>query len=391
MSGSGMGVLPSPDGRRHKHHGHPVWAAVITVLLLAAAALVAGIVASPSQLSTGTGTGSNGTGSGSNGIGSRSGGSASPGVAAATPAACTSGTCYIRVNVATLWVSPSYPRAVDAPALASPADPAKWVSQMTVAQKLWLVGKVETQALYGTKVTVIGHSGTAWTKVAVPSQPTNRDSRGYPGWVPTRQLTSTAPASPATTAVVRSATLWLWSSWSATGFSGSHVMQVSYDTRLPVVRSTATYVLVQLIGGRQVALRPSGVVLHKAGTSWGATGAKVVAEARKFIGLQYLWGGTSAYGYDCSGFTYSVYHAYGVTISRDADQQAVHGTAVARSSLRPGDLVFYRGSPGGMIGHVGMYVGNGNIINAPETGVGVRIDPVSRYPYYAGARRYLAS
>ena len=66
---------------------------------------------------------------------------------------------------------------------------------MTVAQKLWLVGRLETQALYGTKVTVTGHDGTEWTKVAIPSQPTNRDPRGYPGWVPTRQLTATAPAS----------------------------------------------------------------------------------------------------------------------------------------------------------------------------------------------------
>ena len=78
------------------------------------------------------------------------------------------------------------------------------------------------------------------------------------------------------------------------------------------------------------------------------------------------------------------------TLSRDADQQASHGTAVARASLRPGDLVFFRGSPGGMISHVGLYVGNGNMINAPQTGVGVRVDPVSRYPYYAGARRYLS-
>jgi gamma-D-glutamyl-L-lysine dipeptidyl-peptidase len=309
---------------------------------------------------------------------------------AAAPAPCTSGTCYVAVNVATFWVSPTYRRAVDWPARSNPADPAKWVASMTVQQKLWLVGKLETQALYGTPVTVTGHYGTEWTKVVIPSQPTNRDSRGYPGWVPTRQLTRTAPASAPASAVVRSRSAWLWSSWTSTGVAGTHVMQVSYDTRLPVVRSTPAYVVVSLIGGRQVAVPRSNVVLHTWGTVWGISQAKVVAEARKFTGLQYLWAGTSGFGYDCSGFTYSLYHAYGRTLSRDADQQAMHGTAVTRASLLPGDLVFYRESPSGPIGHVGLYIGNGNIIDSPQTGVAVRIEPVSAYPYYAGARRYLS-
>jgi cell wall-associated NlpC family hydrolase len=289
-----------------------------------------------------------------------------------------------------LWANPTYRRAVDWPARANPADPAKWVVSMTVQQKLWLVGKLETQALYGTKVKVTGHYGTDWTKVAVTSQPTNRDSRGYPGWVPTRQLTATAPASTPVSAVVRSRTAWLWSSWTSTTVAGTHVMQVSYGTRLPVLRSTPVYAVVSLIGGRQAAVRRSAVVLHTWGTTWGVTRAKVVTEARKFTGLPYLWAGTSGFGYDCSGFTYSLYHAYGRTLSRDADQQAVHGTPVARASLLPGDLVFFRDSPSGPIGHVGMYVGNGNMIDSPQTGVVIRIEPVSAYPYYAGARRYLS-
>jgi gamma-D-glutamyl-L-lysine dipeptidyl-peptidase len=313
-----------------------------------------------------------------------------PAVVAAAPAPCASGTCWVAVNVATLWVKPSYPRAIDWPALANPADPRRWVASMSVAQKRWLVGKLETQALYGTTVTVVGHDGAAWTRVASPSQPTNRDHRGYPGWVPTRQLTSTAPAKTGMSAVVRSPTAWLWSQWGSAGVAGSRVMQVSYGTRLPVVAASASYVEVSMIGGRNVALRPGTVILHKAGAAWGATRARVLAEAKKFLGLQYLWAGTSSYGYDCSGFTYSIYRGYGVPLSRDADQQAVHGTPVARSALLPGDLVFFRSSPAGPISHVGMYAGGGNMIDAPHTGAPVRIDPVSAFPYYAGARRYLA-
>ena len=71
-----------------------------------------------------------------------SGAVAAPRVAQSRPQPCSHGTCWVAVNVATLWVSPSYPRSVDAPALANPAHPGQWVAHMTVAQKRWLVGKL---------------------------------------------------------------------------------------------------------------------------------------------------------------------------------------------------------------------------------------------------------
>jgi gamma-D-glutamyl-L-lysine dipeptidyl-peptidase len=170
---------------------------------------------------------------------------------------------------------------------------------MTYAQKLWLVGKIDTQALYDTKVTVIGHwtaaDGERWTQVAVPSQSTLKDSRGYPGWVPAGQLTRTAPATATTTAEVRSPTAHLWSSWTSSGVGGSQVMKVSYGTQFPVLQATTSYVEVAMIGGRQVALRPSAVRLRVNGTSWGATRDKFVADAKQFLGLQYLWAGTSGW------------------------------------------------------------------------------------------------
>ena len=373
--------------RERKAHRWRALAGLITGLIVVAGAISAGI-AYVSGSPAGGGTSARGAAGMTVGGAPRAAGG--PAAASAAPARCGSGTCSVAVNVATLWVSPTYRRAVDWPARANPADPGRWVAAMTVAQKLWLVGKLETQALYGTKVTVTGHDGTEWTKVAIPSQPTNRDPRGYPGWVPTRQLTATAPASTPVSVVIRTRTAWLWSSWTSTGVAGTHVMRVSYDTRLPVLLSTPAYAVVSLIGGRQAAVRRGDAVLHTWGTAWGVTRAKVVAEARKFTGLQYLWAGTSGFGYDCSGFTYSAYHAYGRTLSRDADQQAVHGTPVARTSLLPGDLVFFRDSPSGPIGHVGIYVGNGNMIDSPQTGAAIRIEPVSAYPYYAGARRYLS-
>jgi len=126
------------------------------------------------------------------------------------------------------------------------------------------------------------------------------------------------------------AAAWLWSDPKAAGVGGTKAMQASYDASLPVVQATTIYVEVKLIGGRNVAVRRGDVVLRAAGASWGATRAKVVAQARKFVGLSYLWAGTSGFGFDCSGFTYSMYLAYGVTLPRDADH-ALLGLAAQRT------------------------------------------------------------
>jgi cell wall-associated NlpC family hydrolase len=138
-------------------------------------------------------------------------------------------------------------------------------------------------------------------------------------------------------------------------------------------------------------LRRAAVALHDAGAAWPPlTGARLVAEARRFLGLQYLWAGTSGFGYDCSGFTHSVSRALGTTIPRDADDQMTAGRRVAtRGRLRAGDLVFFRDSSGS-IHHVGMYVGDGKMIHAPRTGIPVSIVSLGTQPYaseFAGGRR----
>jgi cell wall-associated NlpC family hydrolase len=326
------------------------------------------------------------------GTGSAAATAASSAAVKLAPCAAAASTCWVSVNVATVWVDPSFPRPVDQRSLGNPPDVPGWIAAMTVSQKRWLEGRLETQAPYGTKVTVTGHDGTTWTKVAIPSQPTNRDPRGYPGWIPTRQLTGTAPGHAAKTALIRWRAAWLWSSWGIAGVTGTRVVQVSYGTRLPVADATpgASYVLVTMLDGRKLALPRQVLSLHTEGTTWGATRAKVVAEARKFLGLPYLWAGTSGFGFDCSGFTYSVYRTFGISLPRDADRQAVHGTPVSAAGLLPGDLVFFRGSATGPIIHVGMYVGGGDMIDAPHTGAGVRVESVWSFGGYAGARRYLS-
>jgi cell wall-associated NlpC family hydrolase len=312
---------------------------------------------------------------------------AEPGAAAATTAASPP-TRWIAVSVATLWVKPGIARSVDAPACANPADPRTWVAGMSVAQKRWLVGRLETQALYGTRVYLLATSG-AWSKVAVAGQPTPRNRLGYPGWLPTRQLTAAAPQTVARTAIVRRRAVWLWESSDLTG----RVLELSYGTRLPAANSTASSVEVIMLDGRHLFVRRSVVALHTPGSAWPTlTGARLVAQARVFLGLQYLWAGTSGFGCDCSGLTHSVYRALGTTIARDADAQYAKGARIAlRSSLRLGDLVFFRNASG-RIHHVGIYVGDGTMIHAPATGQAVKLTSIYSEPYlseFAGGRRFV--
>jgi cell wall-associated NlpC family hydrolase len=301
---------------------------------------------------------------------------------------------WVDVAVANLWSEPDRVRPLDAPSVANPVDMGTWLASMTTDDRLWLVGRLVTQALYGDPVTVVDSAG-AWTRVVVPRQPSSLDARGYPGWLPTAQLASVAPpaagdgAGDGDAVVTRpAATLHDADDPQRT------LMELSFDTRLPVLAADAGWVSVGTPGGGRGRLAAADVAVTGA-TTRPPTGEEVVGTAEQFLGVPYLWGGTSGPAWDCSGLTSAVYAAHGVVIPRDADDQAAAGTAVDEGDLRPGDLLFYAtGADRESIHHVGIYVGDGRMIQAPATGRKVETVPVDRPGLAAefwGARRYLPS
>ncbi|MGW0080461.1 NlpC/P60 family protein [Streptomyces sp. NPDC003393] len=110
--------------------------------------------------------------------------------------------------------------------------------------------------------------------------------------------------------------------------------------------------------------------------------AAAVAYAYQKLGSPYVWGATGPDAFDCSGLAQAAYRAAGISLPRTTYAQINAGRRVARSDLRPGDLVFFYSG----ISHVGIYVGNGRMIHAPNPSAPVRLAPIDQMPF-AGATR----
>lgn len=274
----------------------------------------------------------------------------------------------IDVSVATLWRAPGIARTMDAPALANPVDLDRWTRSLgTTASRAWLDSRVVSQALYGERVAVLAVRGR-WAKVVVRDQPTPLDRRGYPGWLPIRQLTGGySDAGPKRVVLSRTVVLYL----------RGRTLQLSYGTKLPVTGTDAR--------GNWLVRTPDGsgwVARNSLRTAPAPTGASIVAAAERFRGLRYLWGGVSAWGFDCSGLVWDVFRAHGMTVPRDTGPQSRAGRRVPAGGLRRGDLVFY-GSPAT---HVAIVAGRGTMIESPDSAHRVRLVPLR--PGFTAARRY---
>ena len=136
------------------------------------------------------------------------------------------------------------------------------------------------------------------------------------------------------------------------------------------------------IGGKSTGVTPSASALQ------GVSAQQIIETAKKYLGVPYVWGGSTPKGFDCSGFVQYVFMHHGISLPRTSSQQYKVGTYIKRADLKPGDLVFF-GTTG--VSHLGIYIGDNQFIHASSS-KGVIITSLSNSYWavrYYGARRVL--
>ncbi|ADB32179.1 NLP/P60 protein [Kribbella flavida DSM 17836] len=270
-----------------------------------------------------------------------------------------------KVPVSTVWTSPDAPRDIDAPAVAAAPDVAAWVQSMDTESRLGLHGRTLTQLLYGEPV-IVRSERNGWSEILAPWQPSSGDVLGYPGWVPSAHLGELPSSATAPVAV----TVPLATLTAEPGAGAGSLAELSFATVLSSVEHTDGYTRVALPDGSSGWLADD--VLRSVETPVGSEDR--IQLGSLFLGLEYLWGGTSAYGLDCSGLIHAVSRVLGQRIPRDAHDQADALESVPVDEVQPGDLYFFA-RPGQEVHHVG-FVSPEGMLHASETGKLLENEPL---------------
>lgn len=224
------------------------------------------------------------------------------------------------------------------------------------------------QVHYGELLTLLASRG-AWSYVQAEDH--------YFGWI--HGSSAAAQATPATAS--RVVAVALADIYEQPDASGAAIDRLPAGTGLRLARRSDRPGWVALADGRWV--RSDDTVSYDELPRRAPTAADLIATAEAFLGVPYLWGGTTALGIDCSGYVQQVYRLNGTQLDRDADQQAMEGRPVEEA--RAGDLLFFGKD---RITHVALSTGGEDYLNAPERGRMVERGSFSRRaPLFA--RRYL--
>ena len=217
---------------------------------------------------------------------------------------------------------------------------------------------VVSQATYGTNVGLVEEKG-GWLKIRTPDD--------YTGWVPASAVLCVTEGQPyaaaGRVAQVESLFAHLYRETDVT--KHAPLLTVPFETRLEVMAepeaSERRWIQVRLPDAREAWIQRGDVSFNTQPLSIPTT----IELAKRFLGAPYTWGGTSARGFDCSGYVQMLYRKRGIGIPRDTGPQfRWEGfVPVARNKLKPGDLIYF-GRSETRISHAGMYIGKGKFIHA---------------------------
>ena len=235
---------------------------------------------------------------------------------------------------------------------------------------------VVSQAIFGTNVTRL-NSQWHWVHV--------KTSDDYTGWIPSSSLRKLhgQPYAAATASVVRVSQLSANIYREPDVTKHAPLITIPWESRLEVLPATYDenhrWLKVQLPDGSQGFIQSGDVSSDFAPLTIDQT----IALAKKFLGVTYTWGGSSDFGFDCSGFTQMLLRQRGIIMPRDADLQAAWTGVIPidRKDLQPGDLLFFGDGPNN-ITHTGMFIGNGQFIHdTTHEHPGVQISVLDDQPW----------
>src|SRR5262249_38969798 len=236
---------------------------------------------------------------------------------------------------------------------------------------------VVSQAIYGSSAEQLEERG-GWIRI--------RTADRYTGWILSSATLRQDPSHPpyatsGTVAQVRSLSANLYRETDVTVHQP--VITVPFETRLAVTATgageDADWLQVRLVDGSTAWIQQGDVTLQ----AKTLTIPESIDLAKRFLGITYTWGGTSSFGFDCSGFTQMLVRSRGIIMPRDADQQAAWSGMISidRKHLRPGDLLYFGGSAAS-ITHTGMFIGHGQFIHdSVHEHPGVQISRVQDEPW----------
>lgn len=215
---------------------------------------------------------------------------------------------------------------------------------------------VVSQAILGSNVALL-EKHHKWAKVRTADQ--------YTGWIPLRDLRKSNPPYGIPGRVVQVQNLFANVYREKDVTEHQPVITVPFETHLEAIDGAPgndeRWLEIRLPNGRTGWIQRSDVIRDPQPL----TIEESIALAKRFLGLPYLWGGRSSFGYDCSGFTQMLVRSRGIVMPRDADLQAAWSgmQVIERKDLRAGDLLFFGSGPD-EITHTAMYIGDGEFIHA---------------------------